>query len=77
MGGLYGVEPAVFCEAMAHLLVMPHVTVEHWDVVSDPVGLQKSCKKALHTREQAFAGLSPALPLFCARAFATAVPSPR
>jgi predicted nucleic-acid-binding protein len=41
MRGFYEVEPAAFCEAMAHLLGMPHVTVEHWEAVSDAVNLHR------------------------------------
>ena len=39
MRGFYEVEPVSVCEAMAHLLGMPHVTVEHWEAVSDAVNL--------------------------------------
>ena len=42
MRGFYEVEPASVCEAMAHLLGMPHVTVEHWEAVSDAVNLHRS-----------------------------------
>ena len=41
MRGFYEVEPASVCEAMAHLLGMPHVTVEHWEAVSDAVNLHR------------------------------------
>lgn len=35
MRGFYGVEPASFCDAIEHLLGMPHVTVERWEAVKD------------------------------------------
>lgn len=35
MRGFYGLAPAEFCRAMAHLLGMPHVTVERWEAVND------------------------------------------
>lgn len=41
MRGFYEVEPASFCDAIAHLLGMPHVTVEHWEAVSDAVNLRR------------------------------------
>ena len=41
MRGFYEVEPVSVCEAMAHLLGMPHVTVEHWEAVSDAVNLHR------------------------------------
>ena len=41
MRGFYEVEPDSFCEAMGHLLGMPHVTVEHWEAVSDAVNLHR------------------------------------
>ncbi len=41
MRGLYEAEPASFCDSMSHLLGMPHVTVEHWEAVSDAVGLHR------------------------------------
>ena len=41
MRGFYEVEPASFCDAMAHLLGMPHVTVEHWEAVNDALNLHR------------------------------------
>jgi predicted nucleic-acid-binding protein len=41
MRGLYEAEPASFCDSMSHLLGMPHVTVEHWEAVSDAVNLHR------------------------------------
>jgi predicted nucleic-acid-binding protein len=41
MRGFYEVEAVSVCEAMAHLLGMPHVTVEHWEAVSDAVNLHR------------------------------------
>ena len=41
MRGFYEVEPVSVCEAMAHLLGMPHVTVERWEAVSDAVNLHR------------------------------------
>jgi predicted nucleic-acid-binding protein len=41
MRGFYEVETASVCDAVAHLLGMPHVTVEHWEAVSDAVNLHK------------------------------------
>lgn len=41
MRGFYETEPESFCQAMDHLLGMPHVTVEHWETVKDAVGLHR------------------------------------
>lgn len=41
MRGFYAVEPESFCEAVEHLLGMPHVTVERWEVVKDAVDLHR------------------------------------
>ncbi len=39
MRGFYNAEPASFCQAIEHLLGMPHVTVEHWQAVKDALGV--------------------------------------
>jgi predicted nucleic-acid-binding protein len=39
--GFYEVEPAVVCEALEHLLGMPHVTVERWEAVKDAIDLHR------------------------------------
>jgi predicted nucleic-acid-binding protein len=39
MRGFYKAEPASFCQAIEHLLGMPHVTVERWQSVKDALGL--------------------------------------
>lgn len=41
MRGFYGAEPESFCEAVAHLLGMPHVTVERWEAVQDALELHR------------------------------------
>jgi predicted nucleic-acid-binding protein len=41
MRGFYETEPAAFCEAVAHLLGMPHVVVERWEAVSDAVEVHR------------------------------------
>jgi len=41
MRGFYEIEPASFCDCLAHLLGMPHVTVERWEAVSDAVNLHR------------------------------------
>ena len=41
MRGLYETEPASFCDSISHLLGMAHVTVEHWEAVSDAVDLHR------------------------------------
>ena len=40
-GKLYELEPASFCDAVEHLLGMPHVTVERWEAVKDAVDLHR------------------------------------
>jgi predicted nucleic-acid-binding protein len=39
MRGFYELEPDSFCSATAHLLGMPHVTVERWQAVKDAIDL--------------------------------------
>jgi predicted nucleic-acid-binding protein len=39
MRGFYNAAPASFCQAVEHLLGMPHVTVERWQSVKDALGL--------------------------------------
>ena len=39
MRGFYNAEPASFCQAVEHLLGMPHVTVERWQSVKDALAL--------------------------------------
>ena len=39
--GLLRLEPASFCDAVEHLLGMPHVTVERWEAVKDAVDLHR------------------------------------
>jgi predicted nucleic-acid-binding protein len=39
--GFYEVEPEAFCQAITHLLGMPHVTVERWEAVKDAVDLHR------------------------------------
>jgi predicted nucleic-acid-binding protein len=41
MRGFYEAEATAFCDAMAHLLGMPHVTVERWEAVNDAVDLHR------------------------------------
>ena len=41
MRGFYEAEPSSFCDAIAHLLGMPHVTVERWEAVDDAVNLHR------------------------------------
>jgi len=41
MRGFYEAEPKSFCDAIAHLLGMPHVTVERWEAVNDAVILHR------------------------------------
>ncbi|WP_310450194.1 type II toxin-antitoxin system VapC family toxin [Sulfuritalea sp.] len=41
MRGFYEVEPNIFCQAIEHLLGMPHVTVERWEAVKDAVDLHR------------------------------------
>lgn len=41
MRGLYDVAPETFCDAVEHLLGMPHVTVERWEAVKDAVELHR------------------------------------
>jgi predicted nucleic-acid-binding protein len=41
MRAFYEAEPASFCDAIAHLLGIPHVTVERWEVVNDAVNLHR------------------------------------
>ena len=41
MRGFYEVGPESFCEAVLHLLGMPHVTVERWEAVKDAVDLHR------------------------------------
>jgi predicted nucleic-acid-binding protein len=41
MRGFYGLAPAAFCDAVEHLLGMPHATVERWEAVKDAVDLRR------------------------------------
>jgi predicted nucleic-acid-binding protein len=41
MRGFYEVAPESFCEAVEHLLGMPHVTVERWEAVKDAADLHR------------------------------------
>jgi hypothetical protein len=41
MRGFYELDPGSFCQAVEHLLGMPHVTVERWEAVKDAVGLHR------------------------------------
>ncbi len=41
MRGFYEAEPSSFCDAIAHLLGMRHVTVERWEAVNDAVNLHR------------------------------------
>ena len=41
MRGFYEAAPKSFCEAVGHLLGMPHVTVERWDAVKDALDLHR------------------------------------
>ncbi len=41
MRGFYEAEPAAFCDVIAHLLGMHHVTVERWEAVNDAIGLHR------------------------------------
>jgi predicted nucleic-acid-binding protein len=39
--GFYELPPAAFCDAVDHLLGMPHATVERWEAVKDAVELHR------------------------------------
>lgn len=39
MRGFYRLGPESFCSAVNHMLGMAHVTVQHWEAVSDAVAL--------------------------------------
>ena len=41
MRGFYELEPESFCQAVEHLLGIPHVTVERWEAVKDAVDLHR------------------------------------
>ncbi len=41
MRGFYELEPESFCQAIEHLLGMPHVTVERWEAVKDAIDLHR------------------------------------
>ncbi|WP_284614927.1 type II toxin-antitoxin system VapC family toxin [Aquabacterium humicola] len=41
MRGFYEAEPAAFCDALAHLLGMPHVTVDRWQAAKDAAELHR------------------------------------
>lgn len=41
MRGFYEIAPGDFCQAIEHLLGMPHVTVERWESVSDALELHR------------------------------------
>jgi predicted nucleic-acid-binding protein len=41
MRGFYEAESSSFCDAIAHLLGMRHVTVERWEAVNDAVNLHR------------------------------------
>jgi predicted nucleic-acid-binding protein len=42
MRGFYKLPPGAFIKAAEHLLGMAHVTIEHWEAVSDAVGLHRA-----------------------------------
>jgi predicted nucleic-acid-binding protein len=53
MRGLYELEPPAFCDAMQHLLGLPNVTVERWEIVKDAIDLHRQgfdFANALHWR---------------------------
>lgn len=41
MRGFYEVAPESFCQAIEHLLGMPHVTVDRWEAVKDAIDLHR------------------------------------
>ncbi len=41
MRGFYEAPPKSFCQAVEHLLGMPHVTVDRWEMVKDAVDLHR------------------------------------
>jgi predicted nucleic-acid-binding protein len=41
MRGFYEAEPESFCDAVAHLLGMQHVTVDRWEAVKDAADLHR------------------------------------
>ncbi len=41
MRGFYEAEASSFCDAVEHLVGMPHVTVERWEAVNDALGLHR------------------------------------
>ena len=41
MRGFYEAEPDSFCDAVAHLLGMQHVTVDRWEAVKDAADLHR------------------------------------
>jgi predicted nucleic-acid-binding protein len=56
MRAFYETEAAAFCDAVAHLLGMPHVVVERWEAVNDAIGLHRrglDFADALHSTSSA------------------------
>lgn len=41
MRGFYEAPPESFCQAVEHLLGMPHVTVDRWEMVKDAIDLHR------------------------------------
>jgi predicted nucleic-acid-binding protein len=41
MRGFYEVAAETFCQTVEHLLGIPHVTVEHWEMVKDAIDLHR------------------------------------
>lgn len=41
MRGFYGLPAESFCQAMEHLLGMPHATVDRWETVRDAIDLHR------------------------------------
>lgn len=41
MRGFYEADPEDFCQAVEHLLGMPHVTVERWEALKDALQLHR------------------------------------
>ena len=41
MRGFYNVSAPMFCRTIEHLLGMPHVTIERWELIKDAVALHR------------------------------------
>jgi predicted nucleic-acid-binding protein len=41
MSGFYELPPTATCDALEHLIGMPHVTVERWEAIKDAIDLHR------------------------------------